>query len=168
MKKLCLIRHAKTTWSAGVDDYHRPLEERGENDAQELGKILLEHQLKPDLILASSAKRALDTATLIAKEVHYPDGKVITNEGLYKAGVEDLLQIVQGINNKYVTIYLVGHNPGLTLLANYLAEDHSVNLPTCGVYCVEFATEHWHDIAEVEGKTILVETPAHLHEHDYP
>lgn len=164
MKRLCLIRHAKSSWNhPSVEDHERPLDERGEEDAKAMGEILTENKVKPDYILASPAKRASDTATLIAESIGFAKDQIITDENLYEAGVEDLLAIIQSLDNKHKSVLLVGHNPGLTYLANYLADDHVVNLPTCGAYCVDFDTNDWSEITVVDGKTVFVDSPKQHH-----
>lgn len=160
MRKLCLIRHAKSSWdNASIQDHDRPLDARGESDAIRMGEILLEKSFHPDLILTSDALRTLTTAQLIAKQLAVPEEKIIQEPAIYDAGVEDLLAILQKLPAKYATIILVGHNPGLTWLANYLADDHLINLPTCGVYCVAFEAENWNDITTAEYKTLFIDSP---------
>lgn len=160
MRKLCLIRHAKSSWdNASMQDHDRPLDARGESDAIKMGDILLEKNLHPDAILTSDALRALATAQLIAKQLSFPEDKITQDPAIYDAGVEDLLAILQKLPAKYAMVILVGHNPGLTWLANYLADDHLINLPTCGVYCVGFEAENWSDITTSEYKTLFVDNP---------
>jgi len=160
VKKLCLIRHAKSSWdNPAIEDHERPLDPRGEADAALMGGFLAKKQLKPDIILASNATRAVDTARIIAEQVGVGSDKIDSEEQIYDAGVEDLLAMIQDLPSDYQTVFLVGHNPGLTWLANYLAEDHLINLPTCGAYCVAFDTDSWANIKTVEGKTLFFESP---------
>jgi phosphohistidine phosphatase len=155
-----LIRHAKSTWDkVGVQDHDRPLDARGESDAIAVGEFLAGQGIHPDLILTSDALRAYATAELIAKQLSVPEEKIVKEVGVYDAGVEDLLAILQKLPIKYNTVILVGHNPGLTWLANYLADDHLINLPTCGVYCVAFEADDWSDITTSEYKTLFVNSP---------
>lgn len=119
------------------------------------------HKVKPAVILTSPAKRALDTAMIIAKTLGVDDQRLIVDDRIYEAGVEELLAIIQAMDNHYQTVIVIGHNPGLTLLANYLADDHVINLPTCGTYCVDFDTDDWANITKIEGKTLFVDSPKH-------
>lgn len=160
MKTLCLIRHAKSSWhDPAMDDKQRPLDERGELDAKVLGDFLKAKKLTPDIILCSPAIRTAVTAEIVARELGLKADQVIANEEIYEAGVETLLAVIQQLPKKYSTVFLVGHNPGLTWLANYLADDHMINLPTCGTYCVTFDTSDWKEITMVEGKTLFIDTP---------
>lgn len=160
MKTLCLIRHAKSSWHhPDINDIDRPLEQRGEEDATVVGQWLSQQNFTPDLILSSPANRAINTAKILAEQLHYPIKDINTETSIYEASVEDLLAVIKNINDKYTTLLLVGHNPGLTWLANYLAEDHMINLHTCGVYCITFATDRWEDITEADSKHVFSDEP---------
>jgi phosphohistidine phosphatase len=161
MKTLCLIRHAKSSWNhPEIDDFDRPLEPRGETDAAVVGKWLYEKKFIPDQILSSPANRAISTAKILADELHYPIEDIITESSLYEASVEDLLAAIKQVDNKYSTLLVVAHNPGLTWLANYLAEDHLINLHTCGVYCITFETDQWEEITEADSQHVFSDEPS--------
>lgn len=160
MKTLCLIRHAKSSWNhPEISDFDRPLELRGEEDAAIVGKWLHKQTFKPDIILSSPANRAINTTKILATQLNYDTDKIITEPSIYEASVEDLLAVIKDVDNKYNTLLLVGHNPGLTWLANYLAEDHMVNLHTCGVYCITFETNKWAEITEADSKHVFSDEP---------
>ena len=73
MKRLYLIRHAKSSWKdSSLDDFERPLNKRGRRDAPFMGKRLYRHHVRPDLVISSPAKRAISTSQLIAKEIDFP------------------------------------------------------------------------------------------------
>ena len=150
MKRLFLIRHAKSSWDEpDVADIDRPLNNRGKRDAPVMGERLKkEHKAKPDLILSSPAKRALRTAKIIAKEIDYPEGKIEIKDSLYGSGVQAMLNIIQYLDGSLNEVMLFGHNPDLTSLANFLSNHEVENIPTCGVFCVDFDIESW---KEVEG-----------------
>src|SRR6056297_2288736 len=122
MKKLCLFRHAKSTYaSLGTDDIDRPLHEVGFVNAPMMAEVLTkQHKFKPDLIVSSNAKRAHETSKLFAEAIGYDETKILVEDRLYEAGVEDLLSEIQLLNDKYKSVLLIGHNPGLTLLATFL------------------------------------------------
>ncbi|CAN5293783.1 histidine phosphatase family protein [soil metagenome] len=160
MKTLCLIRHAKSSWNhPEINDIDRPLELRGEEDAVVVGKWLYEQTFKPDIILSSPANRAINTAKILAAQLHYDTESIIIEPSVYEASVEDLLAVIKNVDDKYSTLLLVGHNPGLTWLANYLAEDHMINLHTCGVYCITFETSTWQDITDADSKHVFSDEP---------
>ena len=162
MKTLCLIRHAKSSWTdPKMDDKDRPIDPRGETDAAHLAEFLLSHDINPDLVLVSPAKRTQMTSQILAKNMHIADKKLKTIDTVYQAAVEDLLHLIQQTDDHVNSLIIIGHNPGLSWLANYLADAHHINLPTCGAYAATFDTDKWQEVTIVEGKTIFVELPKH-------
>lgn len=86
MRQLTLVRHAKSDWSLpGQQDWDRPLNKRGQRDAPEMARRLRARKLKPDLVLASPAVRALTTAAIMARELKVPAAQVRQDERLYLA-----------------------------------------------------------------------------------
>ncbi len=132
MKKLYIIRHAKSSWKDSMlDDFDRPLNKRGQKDAPFMGKQLAKRGVQADMIISSPAVRAKTTAQIIAKELHFTK-PVVYEESIYEADVESLYQVLRSVDEKYNTVLLIGHNPGLNMLAEDLADFHE-NIPTCGV-----------------------------------
>lgn len=162
MKKLCLFRHAKSTYGTiGTEDLDRPLhQEVGLKDTLLMGNILKNnYKFKPDLILASYAKRTQLTAEFLCEPLGYNKEKVQIEKNLYEAGVEDLLQEIKLIDNKVKNLLIVGHNPGLTLLANFLVDTHVNNLVTCGTVAIEFETSTWENINVAKSKLLFIDEP---------
>ncbi|MDF2159248.1 histidine phosphatase family protein [Algoriphagus sp. CAU 1675] len=143
MKKIILIRHAKSSWdNPWADDYERPLAERGLRDAPKMGKRLKKRQVSPDLILSSSALRAIQTAEIIANELGYPSHKIIKEKNLYHASPNTILKYIHQQKDSIKTIVLVGHNPGLNDLIAYLGGNLE-NLPTAGQYAFKLKEDSW-------------------------
>jgi phosphohistidine phosphatase len=160
MKKLYLIRHAKSSWSnPGLSDFERPLNKRGLKDADRMGKVLKRILPHPDCVLTSSARRAQETAEILADKIGFPIKKVIVEERIYGAAVHDLLEIITELDDKLKTVVLFGHNPGMTNLANLLNDIETDNIPTCGIFVIEFQTKHWRKIAEKTGTFLAFEYP---------
>ena len=146
MKTLYLIRHAKSSWKQPeLSDFERPLNKRGKNDAPFMGKLLSDKGVNPSLIISSPAKRASVTAKIIASEINYPKEKIVFDENIYEAAGRGLLEIISGMEEKYNSVMLFGHNPGLTVLHNNLSDHFIDNIPTCGVVALEFKTS-WNEI----------------------
>ena len=158
MKKLFIIRHAKSDWNdTSLDDFDRPINKRGEKNAPFMGQLIAKKNIKPDLIISSPALRAITTAKLIAKEVNYE--KTITpNQYIYEAYVTSLQEIVQYIHDSNETVFLVGHNPGVSALA-YMLCDLKENLPTCSIVEIEFDCNSWMDACKENSKLISYEYP---------
>jgi len=145
VKRLTLVRHAKSDWSLpGQNDWDRPLNKRGQRDAPEMARRLRSRRLKPDLILSSPAVRAVTTASVMARELKVPAARVVQDERLYLAGPADLLAVVRELGGEANHVMVFGHNPGMTEFANRLsAGDQIDNLPTCGVFTAEFDVQDW-------------------------
>ncbi len=142
-KLLVLIRHAKSSWSdQTLSDYERPLNKRGKNDAPLMGEVLRKKGITPDLFLSSSAKRAKKTAKHIAAAIEYPFESIVFNRELYLAGEEKLFDVISKTDDAVEVLFLVGHNYGLTDLADSLTGADIENVPTTGIVGIEIG-ESW-------------------------
>ncbi|MEA3410466.1 MAG: histidine phosphatase family protein [Pseudomonadota bacterium] len=160
LRFLTLVRHAKSSWKdAALDDADRPLNKRGKRDAPEMGKRLAKLGAKPSVIISSPAKRARKTAWTIAQALGYPRGKVVERPAVYLATVDDLLSVLGGIDKEIREVILVGHNPGITNLANFLTGEDIYNIPTCGVARIRFEDDDWASLGPRSGKLELLDTP---------
>lgn len=160
MKTLYLLRHAKSSWeSPDVDDFERPLNERGETDAPKMGKRLREKKVLPEIIFSSTAVRALSTAKIIANCLNYPEDKIHADRTLYHADEEKLWKYMHHVADKYDSIMIVGHNPGLTDFANELVDESIDNIPTTGVVAVEFPAHAWTEVKEGSGELVFFDFP---------
>ena len=147
MKKLYLVRHAKSSWKfTDLTDIERPLNKRGRNDVPKMGDFLKAKSIKPDLLLSSPANRALTTAKGLAQKLNIPVGEIEVQQEIYHASSSGLLNIVKQVDQEFQTLMMFGHNPGFTDFANLLANTNIFNIPTCGVAIVKFGVEHWADI----------------------
>ncbi|MGH8496255.1 MAG: SixA phosphatase family protein [Gammaproteobacteria bacterium] len=155
MLKLSLLRHAKSSRDdPDLDDFDRPLAARGLRDAPEMGKRLAAHGVHPEMIVTSPARRATQTARLIALEIAYPARDLRSDDRLYLASARDLIKIVHAIDDQLPHVMLVGHNPSFTDLANRLSEGGIDNIPTCGYVEIDFHVDHWHQIAPGSGRLV--------------
>lgn len=160
MKVLTLVRHAKSSWSeSGLSDRERPLNARGERDAPIMGKRIAEHGIRPSLILTSPAVRARTTAKIIARKLNYPLEFLQSENDLYLASVDDMLDTLVMQDKSFNSLMIVAHNPGLTDFANYLVPGLTNNLPTAGVVSVELDKENW---------SLYEQPKARLLTYDYP
>ncbi len=160
MKHLVLIRHAKSSWDhPNLTDLQRPLNNRGKHDAPLMGKRLKEMGVLPDFIISSPAVRAHKTAKKIAKQTDYPKKKISLCKELYLNGIHAMFKQITSLDEKYNTVYLVGHNPDITSLAYFLTKHRVDNIPTCGIFYVTFESLFWQDITESSGKFKLFDFP---------
>ena len=144
MKTLTLVRHAKSSWKhAGISDRERPLNARGKRDAPDMGARIQRHGIRPSLIVSSPAKRAWQTARIVAREIDYPLEFLQREESLYLASLDQLLDVVASQDNGFNHLMVVGHNPGLTDFANFLSPGLTNNLQTAAVVSVEMDRDDW-------------------------
>jgi phosphohistidine phosphatase len=160
MKKLILIRHAKSSWNfPHLKDFDRPLNSRGKKDAPLMGRRLKKKKEHPDLIISSPAKRAIKTAKIIAKQLDYPKKKIVVKENIYEASTDDLLEVIRNIDDKFTNVYLFGHNPGFNNLSYYLTKKDVDNIPTCGIFAIEFEIESWAYVKKGGGIFVYFDFP---------
>ena len=158
MKKLYLIRHAKSDWSnPSLDDYDRPLNKRGKKNAPKIGVYFNKRRIYPDLIISSPAYRARTTALKIAKKINYLE-LIEFNEHLYEASLKTILEIISFIEDENDDVFIIGHNPSLNMLAFYLVE-FTKNIPTSGVLEIEFNCDSWREIKKSNAKLLSFEYP---------
>ena len=142
MKTLLILRHAKSSWKfPDLSDHDRPLNRRGKRDAPRMGKTLKERELVPDLVISSTATRAKDTASAVAKHSGYK-GKRIKFESLYAAEPGAYLAVLRELTDNYQRVLIVGHNPGVEELIELLTGEIHI-VPTCTLAQIEFDIEKW-------------------------
>lgn len=160
MKKIYLIRHAKSSWNDGMlDDFSRPLNGRGKKDLQLMGKRLAMFNVLPDAIYSSPAKRALKTAKSLAVSITYKKNKVLTVDALYESSFEEYLELIHSIDDDCEEVFIVAHNPTITEVGERLSGAILTNIPTCAIVCLCFEVEHFSDIIEESGKILFFDYP---------
>ena len=160
MKILLLIRHAKSDWADGsLSDFDRSLNERGKKDAPEMASRLLEKKIIPGLLIASPAKRAKKTALKFAEVLGTPEEEVQFAPELYLAPGETFYKLIEQAENKYSTIAVFAHNPGITDFANLLTDTRIDNIPTCGIFGVRVKTDTWGDFEKAEKEFLFFDSP---------
>ena len=163
MKTLVIIRHGKSSWDhPDLKDYHRPLKQRGVDNAFSIASELIKLGVEPNLFLSSPAVRALDTAIIIATNMAYPLDKIATNGNIYEASVHELLDVISEVDDQHETVFLFGHNPGFTSLVNRLQEEQLYNLPTCGAVGIQLPIDDWGEIKSAKGKQLFKLIPKEL------
>jgi phosphohistidine phosphatase len=151
MRRLMLLRHAKSDWSSpGQRDHDRPLNARGREAAPKMGAYMVRHALIPDLVIASDAKRVTETVDLMLSAFERAP-KVVSEPAVYEAGPNALLGLVKDTPRSVHCLLLVGHNPGLAELAALLIASGEVEarqrliekFPTAGLAVIDFALDDW-------------------------
>ncbi len=166
-RELLILRHGKSDWDAGTDDFNRPLTDRGKRGAQRIATWLMQHDLVPDYVISSPAERAVETARKTCKAMGLGGDDVHTDRAVYLATQQELLDVLARCPSDARRIMLVGHNPGLEDLLEYLSstsisipEDGKL-LPTAALARLEIP-ETWQDLAAQCAKLKDLVRPANL------
>ena len=148
MKSLLILRHAKSSWKhPELTDYDRPLNKRGKNDAQQMGKLIRKEKLIPDLIMSSSSTRAYATAKAVAKACDYNE-EIIMSRSLYDApDPKAYLKAIRNLDDKHSRVLIVGHNPSIEELLEILTGEIHM-MPTCSLAALDLQIDRWSYIEE--------------------
>ena len=149
MKKLLLIRHAKSDWgNPSLPDFERPLKRRGVRDTGNMVQKIRFLALQPDYVITSPARRALETASIIADGFDIPDTRVITHPSLYPGTPEAFAKVVESIPEDYRTVCLFGHNPAISEYISLLVQEE-IDMKTCTMVVCDIPGR-WHDLSVAE------------------
>lgn len=160
MKTLLVVRHAKSSWDRfDQPDMERPLNDRGKKDAPDMAQRLKEKGLKIDLFVASPAKRAKKTARLFAEEYKVDKDDILIRDELYEPSVESFYKVVTTLPDKQNVVALFSHNPGISEFVNTLTHVRIDDMPTCGVFAVSAAVNHWGEFREAEKQFLFFDYP---------
>lgn len=148
MKKLTLVRHAKSDWSelgkTIAHDHDRPLNARGLKNAPKMGQFFKANKFKPQHIITSTALRAKTTAELIAQELKKPPN-IVENNKLYACTCETWLRTIAALDNDLKRVMIVGHNPEISATVSHLTDAH-LDMVTCAVVTMEFDVKQWREV----------------------
>lgn len=160
MKSLFLIRHAKSSWAEShLTDFERPLNQRGIESIQTMGKLMVKKNVTIGHLFASSSARTHATALGLMSVMGINSPKVSFHEELYHASYRTLLKFTCSISNQLDNVALVGHNPGMTDYVNYLTDGYIDNIPTCGIIKINFKTDNWKEVSGGTGELEFFDFP---------
>ena len=151
MRRLMLMRHAKSDWAApGLRDHDRPLNPRGRESAGKMGAYMVRHALVPDLIVASTAKRVAETLELLLPAFSEAP-KIAPEPRIYEARANGLLGIAKETPRAVHSLLMVGHNPGFAEFAALLIASGEVEarqrllekFPTAALAVIDFPLDDW-------------------------
>jgi phosphohistidine phosphatase len=146
MKRLLLLRHAKSSWAdSSLTDFERPLNERGQRAAPLVGKFMRERLIRPDLVISSPAKRTRETIALVLEAARI-ETETRYDERIYEAPLTRLLEVVSQIEDDKEEVMLVGHNPGFENLLERLTGE-SERMPTAALALILLDAERWSEAA---------------------
>ncbi len=157
MKTLLILRHAKTQQDAPAGDHARQLTERGLRDAAAMAPYIRTLVGIPDAIVTSDARRAQQTAEIVADGVGFSEPLTIAPR-IYGADPDTLFDVVRALPDDADRVVLVGHNPGLEALAAALAGSDAIRLPTSALAHLEFDVPGWDEVRPGAGRLREVAT----------
>ena len=167
MRRLHLLRHAKSSWDdLALRDYDRPLAPRGTRAATRVARWAQEHNVRPQLVVSSSAVRARETLRGVLPGLGEPE--VWIEDALYAASAETLLQNVRALPDKAEEAMLVGHNPGLGDLLLQLAEPNELReraeakVPTGALATLEADITSWWELQPGAARLVAFVVPREL------
>lgn len=162
MKKLLLMRHAKSSWSdPTLSDHERPLNDRGRKAAKRMGKFLNEKDIIPDIIFSSTAKRAKGTAKRLIKKIPF-ENEVIYLDALYHSDFDYIFSLLQKTPDEFQTAMIIGHNPDMECFLDLCCGENE-RMPTAAIALIEFDISSWNELdQEVDGKLINLWLPREI------
>ena len=169
MKRLTIMRHAKSSWDdPKLGDFDRPLNPRGRKAARRVGNELKRRKIKFDFGLASPAARVRETIDGFIEGYGQPDFEIRFEPKIYEASVSTLLELVRGLPEAVSSAFLIGHNPGLERLLVDLAQDGECRdlvaekFPTAALARLELPVQHWKDVQPGSAKIAELMVPKKL------
>lgn len=160
MKSLLIIRHAKSSWSAAdLNDFDRPLNDRGKKDAPSMAKALLKKNVLIDTFISSPARRAKKTASYFCEAYDKTESDIIFKQELYHAATNAFYNVITGIDKVATNVAIFSHNPGITEFVNTLTNTRIDNMPTCGVFAIHIKSDNWKDFETAEKTFWFFEAP---------
>jgi phosphohistidine phosphatase len=167
MKRLHLLRHAKSSWKdTGLADHDRPLAGRGRRAATAIARHLQEQRIEPELILCSTARRARETLDRVQPALGTPTIRV--ERDLYAASADALLERLRSVPDAIESVMLIGHNPGLQELALDLARrsdsvrELEAKYPTAALATLAIQVASWHELDRDTAELVALVRPRDL------
>lgn len=165
MKTLLVLRHAKSDWNnPNMSDFDRPLNGRGLRAALQMGAFVKENNLLPELIVSSPAIRAKETAELL-KDAAQIATELQFDSQIYEARVNNLIDVISKTPAICEVLLLVGHNPGLENLVEYLTGE-AREMPTAALAEIALEINHWSTIKAGQGSLKNLYKPKELEKTD--
>ena len=160
MKTLIVIRHAKSSWAnIGERDFDRTLNERGKKDAPLMAEKLVKSNIKVDAFVSSSAKRARKTASAFAEAYGKTKHDIILLDDLYSAPAITFYETIEMLDDKYESVAVFAHNPGITDFVNTLCKTNIDEMPTCAMFAVQIPIASWKNFKETEKEFLFFKFP---------
>lgn len=160
MKKLIIVRHGAFDQSnLRIADIDHPLNRKGQHQVLEMTRQFLTHPFKPDLLVASPAKRTIETAGIYAKALGISSESIQVEEEIFEAERADILRVVHALDDTLETVILFGHHPGVTKLLHHLVDSDIGKIPLGAFAVLELSAESWQTVSFKHGKLLEYAAP---------
>jgi len=160
MKRVIIVRHAKSVPYGYDDDFHRDLTERGVNDALTISQKLKDQVVFPDLVIASPAIRTMHTASVFCQNLDCDPTKIRQVDDLYEGmTTQSFIELLQTLPETVQTVFVFGHNPTVYYLAYNLVKYFNSDMPTCSTVAIDFQVEKWTEVSARVGQLAFQLTP---------
>ncbi len=161
MKQVVIVRHAKAVPYGYENDFERDLTDRGENDADKLGKELKSRGVLADVIISSPAKRALKTARIFAENLGFNIDWIQEKMDIYDGlTTSEFLQLIHELPESAETAFFFGHNPGFHYFVSNLLKNFIGDMPTCSTVVISFEVDSWQKVEARKGEMDFQLVPA--------
>ncbi|WEK69430.1 MAG: phosphoglycerate mutase family protein [Candidatus Chryseobacterium colombiense] len=158
MKKIILVRHAKSDWPEETEDFDRPLADKGLEDAMNMSRFLKSNNISIDYLVSSPAVRALNTCKIFNQTYNL---NFNTDEKLYNPSERNFESVIYDLDNKHNSVAFFSHNNGISNFANSISED-IFHFPTCGVAGFEIDCDSWADFDGANKKLLFFYEPGKI------
>lgn len=159
MKRIYLLRHGKSDWGADYEsDHDRPLKERGVEAARLMGRFLSATEQEPQLVVSSSAVRALGTVREAAEAGDW-SCEIRSEQRLYGAGCRQVLDEIHNLDDRVDSVLLAGHEPTFSEVAGRLIGSANIRFPTAALACIDVSVDRWDAVQFGRGILIWFATP---------
>lgn len=148
MKKLLLLRHAKSSWKYSVEDYDRPLSQKGITDINNVSLKSVNYFKNFQIVFTSPANRAFHTSIIFSRNIFFNYERLRVVDELYSFNYKNIIDFVYKLNNSFSNVVLVGHNPAFSLAAEYFSEKKPPELKTSDWIMLEFKQNDWSKVSE--------------------
>jgi len=160
MKRVIIVRHAKSVPFGYDNDFYRDLTERGEDDATKISAKLQSLGITPDLVIASPATRTMHTASIFCQNLEYDPIKIRQINEFYEGvTTQGFIEILQDLPEAVQTVLVFGHNPTVYYLVYNLVKYFNSDMPTCSTVALDFQVEKWQEVSARGAQVAFQITP---------
>ncbi|MBK7174725.1 MAG: histidine phosphatase family protein [Bacteroidales bacterium] len=163
MKTLFVMRHAKSAWGEpGLNDFDRPILEKGKKRTQNVIHYLMKKKVNPDLVFSSPALRAMETAILMVNGLELNKQTLRVEKSIYTSDADQLEDLFLEVPRSVSEVLLIGHNPAVTDFVNKFLDESIEYMPTSGVVSLTFNINEWDEIIKSRPKLNFIVFPKML------